>query len=228
MNVMRRFFWFIPTIVWMIVIFRFSGQQGELSASLSYKVTQEISEVLHETVMPGRSVAELTELLHPAVRKAAHMAEYAVLFTLLFLSFFFSVLATRSAAISIVISFVYACVDEFHQTLVSGRSGNPLDICVDMTGVLIAVAIVLFIYSGWQSAHLKKEERKKEKIRLETDEQIRQAREEGARLERERLLSYQYGPQYEERRKEEGLSNTGKIREQRRIKKSRPEERRKD
>ena len=92
MSVIRRFFWFVPTVVWMIVIFQFSGQDGELSAGLSYKVTAEIADFLHVTVLRDKSPEELIETLHPVVRKGAHMTEYAILMTLLFLSFFFSML----------------------------------------------------------------------------------------------------------------------------------------
>ena len=189
MSVIRRFFWFVPTVVWMIVIFQFSGQDGELSAGMSYKVTAEIADFLHVTVLRDKSPEELIETLHPVVRKGAHMTEYAILMTLLFLSFFFSMLATRSAAVSIVISFIYACFDELHQSYVSGRAGRFEDVCIDMTGVLIAVALILFIYSAWQSRHLKKEERLKEQEEEAWDEQIRLAREEGAKLERARLRS---------------------------------------
>ena len=192
MKTLRRFFWFVPTVIWMIVIFRFSAQEAEVSAGLSLKVSQEVAYVLHETVMQEYSYDTVVEIVHPGVRKCAHMAEYAVLYCLLFLSFFFSTLATRSAAVSIVIAFGYACFDELHQTFVSGRSGNFMDVCVDMTGVLFAVALILFIYSFWQAHHLYKEEERKEKLEVETDERIRAARIEGAKLERERLRNELY------------------------------------
>lgn len=187
MKTFRRFFWFVPTVVWMVVIFQFSAQEAQVSAGLSLKVSEKVADVLHETVMTGYPEDQIVEIVHPIVRKCAHMAEYAVLYTLLFLSFFFSMLATRSAAVSVVISFIYACIDEVHQMFVPGRSGNYMDVCVDMTGVLAAVAVILFIYSSWQEHHIYKEELKKEKLEIETDERIRAARREGARLERERL-----------------------------------------
>ena len=52
------------------------------------------------------------------------MAEYAILFLLLFLSFLATTLATRSMAISIIFSFFYACADEFHQTFVDSRASG--------------------------------------------------------------------------------------------------------
>ena len=131
----------MPTVIWMVVIFQLSSQEGIQSASVSRKVTEYAAKVLHSTVLQDQEYEVIVEVLHPAVRKTAHMAEYAILYVLLFLSFFFSMLATRSAALSIIIAFIYAIIDETHQTYVSGRSGQFYDVCVDMTGVLIAVCI---------------------------------------------------------------------------------------
>ncbi|HUM82820.1 MAG TPA: VanZ family protein [Lachnospiraceae bacterium] len=151
MKKIRKYLWFVPAIVWMIVIFQFSGQVGTVSSGVSLKVTEGIVTVIEKFRQGDEADEEnLVTRLHPYVRKAAHMTEYAVLFVLLFLSFIFSTVATRSAAISIVISFVYSCSDEIHQRFVSNRSGQWTDVCIDMTGVLFAVALVLFIYSGWQ------------------------------------------------------------------------------
>ena len=216
MKVFRRFFWFVPTVIWMVVIFQFSSQEGIQSPSISRKVTEYAAKVLHSTVLQDQDYEVIVEVLHPAVRKTAHMAEYAILYVLLFLSFFFSMLATRSAALSIVIAFIYAIMDETHQTYVSGRSGQFYDVCVDMTGVLIAVCIVLFVYSFWQGRHLRKEELVKEQQEMETDERIRQARIEGARFERERLrremeASGGINPLQEERAEEEPESRLFKF-----------------
>lgn len=151
MKFIRKYFWFLPAVLWMAVIFSMSNETGSQSSSVSLKVTQTMVRAI-ESIRGGSSEdsENLVRKLHPYVRKAAHMTEYAVLFVLLFLSFIFSTVATRSAAVSIVISFLYACSDEIHQTFVSNRAGQMTDVCIDMTGVLAAVAIVLFIYSGWQ------------------------------------------------------------------------------
>ena len=46
---------------------------------------------------------------------------------------------------SIVVSFIYACFDEFHQLYVTGRTGQLMDIGIDMIGVLIGV-LVFYVY----------------------------------------------------------------------------------
>ena len=46
---------------------------------------------------------------------------------------------------SIVLGFIYACFDEFHQLYVTGRTGQLMDIGIDMIGVLFGV-LVFYIY----------------------------------------------------------------------------------
>lgn len=147
----RKYFWYVPAIIWMLVIFNLSGQVGQASGRLSLQVTEKIVDVI-EVVRGGdeEDAYRLTVKLHPYVRKLAHMTEYGILYTLLMLSFLASMVTTRSMSFSILMSFLYACMDEFHQTFVSSRAGQFTDVCIDMTGVLTAVTVTLFIYSFWQ------------------------------------------------------------------------------
>ncbi|MFH1540718.1 MAG: VanZ family protein [Elusimicrobiota bacterium] len=78
------------------------------------------------------------------LRKGAHITEYFILTILLIRAF------RKSFRISFpflvlwpsVISFLYACSDEYHQIFVKDRCGTPLDVLVDAVGILI----VIFIY----------------------------------------------------------------------------------
>ena len=161
MRIIRKYFWYLPSVIWMCVIFSFSGQTAEVSSGISLKVTQWVVRFIG-ILRGGEGVDTeyLVELLHPYVRKCAHMGEFGVLFILLFLSFLASTVATRAMAAAVFVTFIYACLDEFHQTKVGGRAGMFTDVCVDMTGVLAAVTFVLIIYSFWQVSHEKKMERR--------------------------------------------------------------------
>lgn len=48
----------------------------------------------------------------------------------------------RRAAAAVTISQAYACADEWHQSMVPGRSSDPRDLVTDLLGVLAAVLIV--------------------------------------------------------------------------------------
>jgi VanZ family protein len=63
-----------------------------------------------------------------ALRKCAHMTEYAILALLL-------LRATGSFAWAFWLAVAYAATDEVHQTFVRGRHGSPLDVAIDAVGV---------------------------------------------------------------------------------------------
>ena len=68
------------------------------------------------------------------LRKLAHAAEYAVLGALL-------LRAVRRPAVAFALGVAYAISDEFHQSLVPGRAGSPLDVALDAAGVAVGVAL---------------------------------------------------------------------------------------
>jgi VanZ family protein len=70
------------------------------------------------------------------LRKAAHMAEYGLLWFL-----WYWALEIRSPLPAVAITLAYAASDEFHQSFVEGRHGTPVDVLIDAAGVAIAVAI---------------------------------------------------------------------------------------
>jgi len=70
------------------------------------------------------------------IRKTAHFLEYTILFFLFFRGFKNTTKLTQSRALlfSFIFSVLYAISDEFHQTLVDGRSGMVRDVFIDGTG----------------------------------------------------------------------------------------------
>ncbi len=123
-------FRWLVVILWMSVIYAFSNQAN------SGEVTEQ---VLGEMNVP--------------IRKCAHMFEYAMLFWLTrWASISFSrppsiivpgfpkiaYAVSCSAYLSFFVCLLYAMSDEWHQSFVPGRSAQPMDVAVDMAGVLIA------------------------------------------------------------------------------------------
>lgn len=70
-----------------------------------------------------------------ALRKVAHVAEYAVLGALL-------VRALGRELPAAAIGIAYAVTDEVHQAFVPGRHGAPVDVLVDALGVLVGVFVL--------------------------------------------------------------------------------------
>ncbi len=77
-----------------------------------------------------------------ALRKLAHATEYAVLGALL-------VRATGRAGLAMAVGALYAASDELHQTFVPGRMGAPLDVVIDVVGVVCGVLL-------WQAARARR------------------------------------------------------------------------
>lgn len=127
-------------IIWMIIIFIFSAMAGDDSSNLS-------SGVLHTIlkIVPGLAENPYTHLI---IRKLAHGCEYVIL-SLLIVNLEYQInnkINIKTIIIAIVGSFLYACTDEWHQTFVSGRSGNIVDVGIDTLGATIAGIIVYLSY----------------------------------------------------------------------------------
>ena len=147
----------VVLVLWMWFIFFMSANDGDHSQGMSDGVTS----LVLSAVWPGYSgmspdeQAAVVESLSFPVRKAGHFSEYAVLGLLAFATLrqaqtLRSSQALRNtrkiapaAAGAVVVAFLYACFDEFHQLFVAGRSGQPFDVGVDTAGALAAVAIAV-------------------------------------------------------------------------------------
>jgi len=83
------------------------------------------------------------------VRKLAHMTEFAILFILTRIAVSKSEFSsgwgsTRLSVASYMFSLGNALFDEWHQSLVPGRSATLSDVTVDMCGAMIAWVVVYF------------------------------------------------------------------------------------
>jgi len=76
-----------------------------------------------------------------ALRKLAHVTEYAVL-TYLWWRALNGLGVDSALPAALVISVLYACTDEFHQTFIDGRNGTPVDVGIDAIGIAIAALVI--------------------------------------------------------------------------------------
>lgn len=142
-----RYLTLLPALIWMTVIFYMSAKNGEASASMSGSIAETITGLLEKIRNDSiQEQAAFVEMLAFGVRKLAHMAEYGILF----LCVYFAVkhLSEKTGRIykyliSAAFAFFYACTDELHQMFVSGRCGTPVDVLIDMVGVLLTFLLFL-------------------------------------------------------------------------------------
>ena len=129
---MKKLKYFIPALIWMIFIFIMSHTNGNDSSNQSNFIAEIILKVIRDT---------LTFI----IRKAAHMSEYAILLLLLYYALS-NVISKHTLSLSLLVTFIYACSDEFHQLFIPGRSGQFKDVLIDTSGALIMLMIIFL----WQ------------------------------------------------------------------------------
>lgn len=146
-------FSFLPALFMLYIIFQFSAQPGEVSGNLSWRITHKFLEITCESFETGWSAAELNhyaEILHPYVRKLAHVTEYFLL--AVSVSFPLYVYRLRGMALTLLAGgfcVICACLDEYHQSFVAGRGPSGRDVLIDSIGVLTGVILVrIFCFLG--------------------------------------------------------------------------------
>ena len=131
-----KYYRWLPAILWMGFIFILSHQEAGSSSQLSSGITRTLYNIINSTL----SWLELElDFFHFLVRKGAHFTAYLVLGLLLARAM---KPADRKTYFSVLfLCVLYAMSDEFHQTFVSGRSGELRDVLIDssgsMTGILL-------------------------------------------------------------------------------------------
>lgn len=136
---------------WMGTIFGFSAENGESSQSFSDKITVKVVKYI-EPEYDSKDLLKQQDIFNKTsffVRKTGHFGEYAIL-GILITMFAMTFRAYRSKKIryrlmTIVVPFIYACTDEFHQGFVDGRSPKFFDVCIDTCGAFTAIVIMIGI-----------------------------------------------------------------------------------
>ena len=139
----------------MLFIFGSSKDTGEESSSLSLTITQKIVDIIeYNKDITKEEYDALVEKLHTPVRKAAHMAEYAILAVLICIPVLINMNIGNIRMISlkqilfivVIICMLYAATDEIHQLFVSGRTGKAADVLIDTIGAFCGTLVFLCIY----------------------------------------------------------------------------------
>lgn len=137
----------ILVILWMLIVFYFSHQQGTGSSSTSKKVSTiivNIFDIKHE--MQTEQKNELIEKIEPYIRKLAHFTIYAVGGILIINCMYVYGEKYKKTVLSASgIGIFYAITDEIHQLFVNGRSGKVTDVIIDSIGIFTGIVAYLII-----------------------------------------------------------------------------------
>jgi VanZ family protein len=145
--------YWLPPLLWMALIFSASGD------SHSYEHSSLFVEPFLHWLFPEMSQAHV-EIIHHIIRKCGHLTEYAVLAVLMWRALAQS--KTRLPPWSwprvlgvLLIIFLYAASDEFHQSFVHGRTALISDVFIDTAGGVIGL-LALWIFHSCRNLQMKK------------------------------------------------------------------------
>jgi len=139
-------FW-LPVLLWMALIFSASAD------SHSYEHSSRIVEPFLHWLFPKMPQDNIEEI-HHLIRKCCHLTEYAILALLLWRALHFSknnLLAWSWPKVggTLLIVFIYAASDEFHQSFVPTRTALVSDVFIDTAGGAIGL-LALWIFGRWR------------------------------------------------------------------------------
>ena len=138
-----RTIFMILIIFSFIIIFLFSNQNGDNSSSLSQGL---IRNVLKIFIKNEENLNQAIGFLEPIVRKLAHFSIYAFLgvWEMAFMETY-KLKSNKKILICLIVGFLYALSDEFHQSFIGERNASILDVLIDSAGVLFGIYMVRLI-----------------------------------------------------------------------------------
>lgn len=134
---------------WMLLIFSLSNETAAISSQTSGGFSKLLLSLFYppfNSLSPAQQQAFIAEISN-LVRKSAHFTIYGLLgiFSLLSVISYRRIPYILRAAIALCICTVYAASDEWHQTLIAGRSGELRDVIIDSMGALLFITISILI-----------------------------------------------------------------------------------
>lgn len=171
---MSKLYRWLPAIIVMLIIFLFSSQpygDQNLKPGLDRNLivnslAERMSDVQFDYAGKEVSVHTLGKagFVEFLIRKGAHFS----IFGLLGFTLFYSLHTMRRRStlkpyiIAVVISFLYACSDEFHQSITPDRTPLFQDVLIDTAGAICGAALMVLLMK-WSRQRQKSQDSRWEK-----------------------------------------------------------------
>lgn len=140
----------LTTLIWMIVIFRFSMDTGSTSHELSNICVKIFNKAVYSFTGKDLVISITPEhyaMIELFFRKLAHMSIYFILsINVMIVLFTFNMRMSLRMFTSTLFCFIYALTDEFHQMFVDGRGASFFDCLIDTSGALLGIIASLILY----------------------------------------------------------------------------------
>ena len=146
----------IIILVWGILIFVASSQNwkesNEKSKRLIYPITKHVLKITNYwkitniDISNEKEINKIVNKLNYPIRKIAHIFLYFVLSILLMLVLTnCKLIPIKKMIIVVILCFLYSITDEYHQTLISGRTGKITDCIIDTIGAVMGTTLFIQI-----------------------------------------------------------------------------------
>ena len=151
-------------LVCMLTIFYLSNMNSSESNSKSKSTITKAIELVLDITNKDLSDSDkslLVNKLNKPLRKCAHFTIYfilsvIVLYTLIITNTNEHKYLLPLFLLTLSICFIYSCTDEYHQTLVKGRTGQLDDILIDSTGFVAGSGTLSVTYISYRQKRRKK------------------------------------------------------------------------
>ena len=141
----KRIAAFAALILWLSVIFSFSGESAEVSSGTSASVIDKVATVTveeYKNYTPPQKI-EFIESWQHVIRKSAHFTEFFILGALSFTALLTLPLTRKSRfVIAPVFCLLCAFFDELSQTFSEGRSMQITDMLIDFSGAVLGIIMI--------------------------------------------------------------------------------------
>ena len=139
---------FIILFVWLGFIFIMSNTSSSESTRQTKSLINNIVNTTNKiNIIDNIDINTATKKLFTPIRKIAHITEFFILSIIVIILLKNKIIDyNKLLLISMSICFIFACIDEYHQTFIPGRSGQFSDVLIDMIGVIFA-CILFRIYN---------------------------------------------------------------------------------
>lgn len=148
----------ILSLVWMAVIFTFSARSAselDLKNNFVVNIIVHIADKNYDVLDKGKQNHLLSNATF-VVSKTAHFTEYAILAFFLFFAFAFVKKYGLRYSLIVLVSFLYAISDEYHQSFSKDRTPRAQDVLIDTFGALAMVLFIEFILTIYRYKKLEK------------------------------------------------------------------------
>ena len=140
---MKKIIYSILLILWLIVIFNFSNQNGIISGGNSSGIIYSTLDIIYNIFNISKdNIYEVLSIIHNPIRECAHVFEYFVLAFLTYKTLESFNIKENKYIITILFCFLSASLDEIHQLFIVGRAFEYYDILMDTLG---SILMLLFI-----------------------------------------------------------------------------------